>query len=67
MGSDLLRALSRLAGTQPDHVPNSPRPETSPVPTADAAAVAAKFLAEITSDPAFKLTHPRRLAQPVGE
>ena len=66
MGSDLLRALPRLAGTPPDHVP-TPRRETSSVPTADAAAVAAKFLAEITSDPAFKLTHPRRLAHPLGE
>ena len=67
MGSDLLRALSRLAGTQPDHVPNPPSRETTSVPTADAAAVAAKFLADVTSDPAFKLTNPRRLAQPLGE
>ena len=65
MGSDLLRTLSRLAGTSSDHVPNPPARES--VPTADAAAVAAKFLAEITGDPAFKLTHPRRLAQPLGE
>jgi hypothetical protein len=66
MGADLLRALSRLAGTHQHHVPDPPR-KTSAVPTADAAAVAAKFLAEITSDPAFKLTHPQRLAQPQGE
>jgi len=66
MGADLLR-MSRLAGTHSDHVPDPPTRDTSPVPTADAAAVAAKFLAEITSDPAFKLTHPRRLAQPHGE
>jgi hypothetical protein len=64
MGADLLRALSRLAGT---HQPPDPPRETSPAPTADAAAVAAKFLAEITGDPAFKVTHPRRLAQPHGE
>jgi len=68
MRSDLLRALSRLSGTaQADHVPDPSTRDTDSAPTADAAAVAAKFLAEITSDPAFKLTHPRRLAQPIGE